>query len=171
MGHPRHLQRLYHKVALDTYGPFPVTCRCGGLIHKFSSEDGCVHHKDEDPYNNTPENLEIIHHACHTSHHKTGFHHTEETKTRISDTMKDREFTDEHRANLSKALVGRQFTDEWRTNISKSAKGRVLSAETRAKMSAAHRPRLEGKCSCGMVNVRGAVARHAKAAGHTWERL
>ena len=156
MGHGPYLRSIYTRIALETYGPLPVRCRCGELIYAISAVDGCVHHRDENPRNNTPENLEIIHHTCHTSHHKKGFSHTEETRLRISETMTGRTFTDEHRTNLSRALKGRVFTDEWRANIGRSSRERVQK---------------RGRCSCGWESTRAGVANHAKASGHTWERI
>ena len=38
--------------------------RCG------ATEDLCVHHKDEDHYNNTPSNLEVLCMSCHSKEHK-----------------------------------------------------------------------------------------------------
>ena len=35
------------------------------------TENLCVHHKDEDHFNNTPSNLEVMCMSCHSSMHKT----------------------------------------------------------------------------------------------------
>ena len=35
-----------------------------------ATEDLCVHHKDEDHYNNTPDNLEVLCAPCHNRMHK-----------------------------------------------------------------------------------------------------
>lgn len=48
-----------------------------------------VHHKDGDFYNDMPTNLEILSAAEHNRLHKLGFKHTEETKQRISESLKD----------------------------------------------------------------------------------
>lgn len=64
------------------------------------------------------------------SAHRTGTHHSKETKAKLSKANKGN-------AKLIKSLTGRELTDEHRANISKVNKGKTLSPEHRAKQSAA----------------------------------
>jgi len=51
----------YCKLAFSTYGK--ICCLCGGL------QNLCVHHKDENRFNNEVENLEVICRRCHAKKH------------------------------------------------------------------------------------------------------
>lgn len=74
----------YRRVFVEHNGPPPWACDwCGEQVDDISRGgplDGNVHHKDEDRSNNDPENLGIMHAACHTKHHGPP---TEEQKQRI----------------------------------------------------------------------------------------
>lgn len=48
-----------------------------------------------------------------------GKHHTEETKKRISDSLKNRKFTEEHRRKIGEALKGRTYSEETLKKMSK----------------------------------------------------
>lgn len=48
-----------------------------------------VHHKDEDVNNDSPDNLEIMSAAEHNKCHKIGFKHSEESKAKISVSLKE----------------------------------------------------------------------------------
>lgn len=52
--------------------------------------DEDVHHKDENKLNNEPSNLEVIMHADHTIHHKTGQKLSLETRKKIGAKTKAR---------------------------------------------------------------------------------
>lgn len=47
-----------------------------------------VHHKNENREDDVPSNLEVLTSADHNSHHKTGTKHTEESKAKISASVK-----------------------------------------------------------------------------------
>jgi len=47
-----------------------------------------VHHKDEDVNNDSPSNLKIISPSEHNKHHKIGVKHSEEAKSKISNSLK-----------------------------------------------------------------------------------
>jgi group I intron endonuclease len=85
--------------------------------------------------------------------HFTGGH-SEESKKKISESLKGREFSKEHRNNISKGNQnriiteehrknlgngnrGRKFSDEWKEKMSKARKGSKRSQETKDKMSKA----------------------------------
>ena len=46
--------------------------------------DDVVHHKDENPWNNSPDNLQLMTRSHHTIHHRKGTKYSEETKRKIS---------------------------------------------------------------------------------------
>jgi group I intron endonuclease len=65
----------------------------------------------------------------------TGMKHSEESKSKIRDKLKNREFSEEHRKKISDSKKGTVFSDEWKHNISEAGKGKHPSKETRKKMS------------------------------------
>ena len=64
---------------------------------------------------------------------KKGKKHSEETRRKISKTMRDRTFSEEHRRKLSEALKDRKAWNKGKTG--------VISEETRRKMSEAQKAR------------------------------
>ncbi len=73
-----------------------------------------------------------------------GHPHSDESRRRISDALRDRIFSPEHRQKISAAAQNRTFSDETRRKISEAGKGRVLgpmSDETKRKLSEAKRGR------------------------------
>ncbi len=84
-----------------------------------------VHHKDENPLNNSLSNLVYLTHSEHTKLHSTELLHNE-TRAKLSLALKGKPFSDEHRAKLSTAMKGKN-------------KGKTLSDEHKAKMSASHK--------------------------------
>lgn len=88
--------------------------------------DGCViHHLDQNPLNNTIENLVCVTHSEHSRWHAS--HRSAE-----------------HRKKLSEANKGKEFSAETRKKLSEALKGHERSAETRKKMSAAKTKYSEG---------------------------
>jgi rubrerythrin len=64
--------RRYHRVFFETNGSGPWACAiCDGMVIQTGrgSQDGHIHHKDENPINDVPENLIIMHNACHARVH------------------------------------------------------------------------------------------------------
>jgi len=64
---------------------------------------------------------------------KEGSHHSEESKQKISASLKDRKFSEEHRRKMR----GRKLSEEHKRKISESRKGQKCSEETKRKMSEA----------------------------------
>jgi len=68
--------------------------------------------------------------------HFTGGH-SEESKKKISESLKGREFSEEHRNNISKGNQNRTITEEHRKNLGNGNRGRKFSYEWKEKMSKA----------------------------------
>ena len=74
-----------------------------------------LHHKDEslkyrDPerYNEwRPEDLIVMNFNNHSKHH-SGKKHSEETKKKISESLKGRKLSDEHREKIKQLMIGNQ---------------------------------------------------------------
>ena len=66
--------------------------------------------------------------------HFTGGH-SEESKKKISDSLKGRNFTNKHKENISEANRNRIITEEHRINLGNGNRGRKFSDEWKAKMS------------------------------------
>lgn len=62
-----------------------------------------------------------------------------------STNSKKKIYSDETKAKLSKSLKGRIITKEWRENLSKAGKGRIFSNETKAKLSKSNTGRFYSK--------------------------
>jgi hypothetical protein len=77
----------------------------------------------------------------------SGFSPTEETRNKISNSLKGRVHSPEAREKLSKALTGKIVSVETRQKLARSQTGKKLSSETRLKLSeikSAPNPKLQG---------------------------
>lgn len=154
---------VYHRIFLEHYGDLPHPCayepcnelvtelKVSGLGHGVRATQGIIHHVDEDPTNNDPSNLQIMHHSCHRKHHTTGV-------------PAAHGYTQEVRDKISATLTGRRHPDEMKAKISATMKGR-------APANIGELTKSRSRCECGMISSRGAIASHAKCKGHTWERM
>ena len=75
----------------------------------------------------------------HHSLHNKGNNHSEETRLKMSESLKGRTFSEEHRQKLSEANKGKHQSEESRRKMSESHKGKHLTAETRQKLSEANK--------------------------------
>lgn len=66
--------------------------------------------------------------------HFTGGH-SQESKKKISDSLKGRNFTNEHKENISKGNRNRIITEEHRINLGNGNRGKKFSDEWKAKLS------------------------------------
>jgi group I intron endonuclease len=64
---------------------------------------------------------------------------SEETKKKISESLKGIEFSEERCKNISEALTGIEFSDERRKNLSEAHQGREMNEETKQKISEANK--------------------------------
>ena len=78
-----------------------------------------------------------------TTNHNNGYNnslggehglHSEETKQKISESHKGKQFSEEHKQKLSEALKGKQHSEETKRKISEANKGKQLSEETKQKL-------------------------------------
>jgi HNH endonuclease/NUMOD3 motif len=183
-------RRQHHIVALAEFGPLPVRCRCGELVRSLDQYVGVVHHKDENPANNVPENLEIMHHSCHVRHHSTGVcrslatrlkmraaklgkRHTPETIERIRQKKLGHKQSPECVAKRVAKLKGHKTSLETRKKISDANRGRTLSEQQKKLLSDMWRGKLVGaallqsRClTCGKIGSRGPMGMHAKHKAH-----
>lgn len=100
-----------------------------------------IHHIDEDTTNNDPSNLEMVSISEHNSIHKVGntntlgYHHTDETKQKISAKAKERWSNPENRQKLSEirtnkhaTLIKGGFTDKGKRRFIIKFKGNLLKS-------------------------------------------
>jgi uncharacterized Zn-finger protein len=106
---------VYIKVFLNANGQGPWLCEyCSELIHKRGrhANEGIIHHRDHNKFNDGVENLCILHARCHIQHHSIG---------------------------ENNSFYGKTHTPEMREHLANKQRGRKLSPETRAKMSKTQR--------------------------------
>lgn len=152
----------YHAIFISHNGELPHPCAychepVTALSTQFdrsqgrgsSADVGIIHHKDENPHNNEPSNLEIMHHECHSKHHTSG-------------QPAAHGYTPEIRAKISRSLLGVERSLEMRAKISMTMRGHAPANRVAT---------LLGRCECGMHSNRGAIALHAKRRGHAWTRV
>jgi hypothetical protein len=84
----------YHRVYFAAYGAGPWSCaRCRLPVFAIGRDrgKGNIHHKNHDHDDNRLENLEMLHHECHTMEHRLG----------RPSPLRHRPHTDEHRRHIS----------------------------------------------------------------------
>lgn len=102
----------YTKLAYEVYW-FKKQCEICLSLEKI-----CVHHKDENPSNNSKDNLQILCSLCHNRLHK-----------------KNKKLSIKIRNNMSLARKWIIFTETHKNNIKISLRWRKLSEECKRKMS------------------------------------
>lgn len=133
---------IYRKIYEQHFGPIPKD-ELGRSYH--------IHHKDGNPFNNDPSNLEALSCVDHQHEHFLGVPLTEEHKNKLRETMLMREQDpewiarkDEMRTKMSIAAkgnknhLGHTHTPEARSKMD-GFKGRTHTPEARAKIAAAGR--------------------------------
>ena len=69
----------------------------------------------------------------------SGYHMSEQSKTKISNANKGRVFTEEHRQKLALAKIGKHLTEEHKRKIGEKGKGKVMTKQQRMKISEARK--------------------------------
>lgn len=101
-------------------------------------------------YNRPAEELVFLTITEHSSLHKKGKHHSDETRRRVSEGNKGKHageknpnygkhLSEEHKNKISAANKGKKFSGETRRKISEAKKGKKFLEETRRKISDAHK--------------------------------
>lgn len=101
--------------------------------------DPTLKYRDRERYEEwRDEDLVVMEYGEHSALHntllKTGTHHSEETKQKISKSMKGKTFTEEHKSRISASLKGIDHSGE-----KNSMYGKQQSDETKAKIAAANK--------------------------------
>lgn len=97
----------------------------------------CIHHKDDNPLNDSVDNLELILHKEHSRLHSTGRNHSLETKQKISATKKGVKRHPELVQRLAMLNRGRKASLEARQKMSLARRGKKRSPETKQRISEA----------------------------------
>lgn len=87
-------------------------------------EGHVIHHKDKNPENDSPENLEMLTKKEHTCLHQTGREKSLEEKKIISERFKGKHLSFEHRKKISERQIGRKLSPETVQKMSESRKGK-----------------------------------------------
>jgi hypothetical protein len=115
--------RSVHRLVLQTYNPIEND----HLYH--------AHHENEVRDDNRLENLEWVLIEDHIREHHTGQVRSEETRRKISESLKGHLVGEETRKKIGKVHKGRVHSKEARRKMSESGKGRVITEEHRRKIS------------------------------------
>lgn len=130
----------YWRVRIRPHQFFPeVAPRAGGISVRRSrvllaaklgrplTPSEIAHHADEDKGHDVADNLELLTPAAHNRHHKTGTRHTDESKGRISQSLK-RAIAEGRRAPPPRIdWTGRTHTAESRQRISETRKALIAT--------------------------------------------
>lgn len=100
-----------------------------------------VHHIDGNPLNNSIYNLELVELHAHRSEHKKNRIVSEETKKKMSESMKN--MSEETKKKISETLKGFKHTEETKMKMSKAKKGIQLNRKDLSKQVAQYT--LEGE--------------------------
>ena len=99
-------------------------------------------------YNRPASELIFLTNSEHGSLHKKGKHHADETKRKISETLKGHKISEETKRKLAEARKGMKLSEEWKRKMSIAhqgkttwIKGKHMSEEAKQKISIA----LQGK--------------------------
>jgi hypothetical protein len=97
--------------------------------------------------------------------YKRGFHLSEETKNKISNSLKGRPSPNKGKVTseatkrkISNSCKGKSISDEQKIIISNTHKGKILSIETRMKMSLAAKGRTQHKVECPHCQKIGSIS-------------
>lgn len=87
-----------------------------------------------------------------------GTHHSEETRLKMSKSLKGRVHSEETKSRMSKSAIGKKFSDEHRRKLSEANKGKKLSDEHKEKIRLANTGRkfsdeFKKKCSLARIGI------------------
>ena len=158
--------RVYRRILLDEGGPW-VCFLCNEEMTTLEH----VHHVDHDPWNNSRENLVAMHSACHNREHHIGLVHTEDAKSRISESLKVAYLEGRHKSPWAtdNGWTGRSHTEEARKKIQASALARdpvtrLHSEETKEKIRKAILGQPRVTCGlCGREMAAPGMGMHMRA--------
>ena len=83
--------------------------------------------KDQGLYYDRPASeLIFMRNGEHATLHRTGKHHSAETRQKMSKTRKGKTLSEEHRHKIAEALKGKHLSAEHRKKLSEARKGKTL---------------------------------------------
>ena len=128
-----HKRRLHRLIYEDYYG-----------VSLLSFVD--IHHMNENKTDNRINNLKPMYRWEHTTYHKTGKHHSEETKRKISESHKGEKNPMYGKFGKDNSMYGKHHSEESKKKMSESKKGekhhmygKHHSEETKRKISESHK--------------------------------
>lgn len=92
-------------------------------------KDKDVHHIDFNKKNNALSNLQLLSKTEHALLHRTGNHHSEESKRKMSEAKRGKTFSEEHKQKLSESHKGKTFSEEHKQKLGEAHKGKHYSVE------------------------------------------
>jgi hypothetical protein len=96
--------------------------------------DELAHHKDEDPRNNHPDNIELLRRGEHSHHHNAGRTRTEAEREGTSKALRGRPKSPEHVEKVRVAMLGKTHSNATKEALSAMSKGKPKSEQTKNRM-------------------------------------
>jgi len=89
------------KIAYNDYNLARICVRC------YSTKLICIHHKDEDPWNDAENNLEVLCRICHTKLHTIWryWKHSKESKQKMRELKLWWKHTEEHKEKIRISML------------------------------------------------------------------
>ena len=95
-----------------------------------------------------PEDVEVMSRSEHNRLHGIRRQFSEETRKKLSESLKGKPKSEEARRKMSESAKGKVLSEETKRKISEAGKGRVFSDEARRKISEAAKQREKRKKDC-----------------------
>lgn len=110
------------------------------IVKEFQTGEEAYDFEQQLIYENWQNQL-LLNETCHYGKLKfrntEKYHHTEDTKQRLSKSHTGKTLSNETKKKMSLVRTGKIFTEETKQKISKSKKGKIASLQAKQKMSAA----------------------------------
>ena len=127
------------RVFTDTYGELPLPCvHCKESVLQWgrTRDDGNVHHRDGDMGNNAPENLELLHHKCHSRHHTSQRDSEQQRRASQARWAKPRWAAAKARRDAERTRIAAESREDMIARRSASIRAAYATGEPQKKLSA-----------------------------------